>query len=108
LKTLRFSKKTGLETVKKLELHIEKLGSFALRVAVVTQAEELSYPILYTDGRFSIRTYNRPEITNDSLYVRGKNQEYDNDQHVHLYSTTQDREAMYQFLIKAQREINEV
>lgn len=92
--------------MKNLELSLEKVGSFTLRASVKEQSETLSGSVVYTMGVFSLRIYNRPEMTQNSLYLRGKSSQYDNAIVAYLFETKKERDDMYDFLVRAQEVLN--
>lgn len=91
----------------RLKLEISKIGNYGLSIKVVHQSGDLKEKgIILSNGRKNIRIYNRPELTEDSLYLRGVDTGSDNCIVTRLYQTVKQRDEMYDFVSLGEKILN--
>ena len=96
---------------KRLDLKLTKHGERGLSVEILHQDEGLrtSYPdfvTIFERLELKIKSVARPEITSNTLYLRGSNKEADFIRPQHLFSTTEQRDKMHDFILEALEHIN--
>ena len=96
---------------KRLDLKLTKHGERGLSVEILHQDESLRASdekpaTIFEQMGFKIKSVSRPEMMFSALFLRGGNKDADFISPQQLFSTTEQRDKMHDFILKALEHIN--